>query len=102
MLKGKVFEAGLYDRALTPEEVAAAASGSMVEIVTAKMIEEALSDSQKKTLSQLDEKSAPIKTEISRLDRELKERQAALSGTGDPYYRFAHALLNSKELIYVH
>jgi len=102
MLKGKVFEARLYDRALTPEEVAAAASGSMVEIVTAKMMDAALGDSQKKTLAQLDEKAAPISKEIARLDRELAKHKAALSGTGDAYYRFAHALLNSKEFIYVY
>ena len=102
MLTGKVFEARLYDRALTPEEVAASASGSMVEIVTAKMIDGALSDSKKKALARLEEESAPINSEIARLNRELNEREAALSGTGDPYYRFAHALLNSKELIYVH
>ena len=102
MLTGKVFEARLYDRALTREEVAAAASGSMVEIVTAKMIDDSLNDSQGAAATKLKHKIARISKELAGIDRELAERKAAMSGTGDPFYRFAHALLNSKELIYVH
>ena len=102
MLTGKVFEARLYDRALTREEVAAAASGSMVEIVTAKMIDDSLNDSQGAAATKLKYKIARISKELAGIDRELAERKAAMSGTGDPFYRFAHALLNSKELIYVH
>ena len=102
MLTGQVFEARLYDRALTREEVAAAASGSMVEIVTAKMIDDSLNDSQGAAATKLKYKIARISKELAGIDRELAERKAAMSGTGDPFYRFAHALLNSKELIYVH
>jgi hypothetical protein len=102
MLTGRVFEARLYDRALTADEVAAADSGVMLEVVTSEMVEQSLAESQRAELVALDAKMAPLTAAIAKLDRELAAQEGARAGAGDAYYRLAHALLNSKELIYVH
>ncbi|MFP6858575.1 MAG: DUF1549 domain-containing protein [Roseibacillus sp.] len=101
-LTGRIFEARLYDRVLTPQEVAAASSGMLKEVVTAGMLAKALSTEQKKLLVGYDEKIATLTAERGKLEREISQRRKAQNGGGDPYFRIAHALLNSKELIYVY
>jgi hypothetical protein len=102
MLIGRIFEARLYDRALTANEVAAAASGTLKEIVTEEMLQKVLSESQKTELAGMAAKIEPLTTSIDKLNRDLLAQDSARAETGDPYFRLAHALLNSKELIYVH
>lgn len=102
MLTGRIFEARLYDRALTAEEVLTAESGFVMEVVNSGMVEKALSDSQRNQLVALDAKIASLTAAIAELDRQLAARDGAQAASGDAYYRLAHALLNSKELIYVH
>jgi hypothetical protein len=102
MLTGRIFEARLYGRALTANEVAAAASGILKETVTEEMLKKALSESQKTELAGMAAKIAPLTASIEKLNRDLLAQESARAGTGDPYFRLAHALLNSKELIYVH
>jgi hypothetical protein len=102
MFTGRIFEARLYGRALTANEVAAAASGTLKEIVTEEMLQKALSESQKTELAGMAAKIEPLTTSIDKLNRDLLAQDSARAETGDPYFRLAHALLNSKELIYVH
>lgn len=101
-LTGKILEARLYDRALTPPEVAAASTGKLLEIVTAANLTAALSAQQKEQVAILDEQIRTLQAQDERLGVEISNVQEAQSGAGDPYYRIAHALLNSKELIYVY
>ena len=101
-LTGRIFEARLYDRALTPEEVAAASSGLLLEVVTAEKIAKALNDGQRKAVAELDSRISKVEATLGKLDRDIDARRAAQNASGDPYFRIAHALLNSKELIYVY
>ena len=101
-LSGRLFEARLYDRALTPQEVAAASSGMLLEVVTEEMLAGALSEAQKAEVSRIDAQIATLEKQLTRLDDDIASRREALNASGDPYFKIAHALLNSKELIYVY
>ena len=101
-LSGRIFEARLYDRALTPREVAAASSGMLLEVVTEEMLAGSLSEAQKEEVSRIDSRIATLEKQIARLDDDIASRREALNAGGDPYFKIAHALLNSKELIYVY
>ncbi|MFT5107639.1 MAG: hypothetical protein ACI9UA_003273 [Pseudoalteromonas tetraodonis] len=101
-LTGKIFEARLYDRALTPEEVAAATSGTLKAFVTDQMIAAALPPSQLSKLQALDQKIAKLAAEAGKLTGALDARRAKMRGADDPFFRITHAILNSKELIYVY
>ena len=101
-LTGRIFEARLYDRVLTPEEVAAASSGMLLEVVTEELLAKALDPGQKKSLDQFDSRIATLEKQVMKLDHDIKIRQEAQNAGGDPYFKIAHALLNSKELIYVY
>ena len=102
MLTGRIFEARLYDRVLTPEEVAAGVSGTLLEVVTDDMMAKALNTKQKAQLAEYDASIAALATKAGKLDRELTRIRNAKGAAGDAYYRIAHAILNSKELIYVY
>ncbi len=101
-LTGRIFEARLYDRVLTPEEVAAASSGMLLEVVTEELLAKALDPGQKKSLNQFDSRIATLEKQVMKIDHDIKIRQEAQNAGGDPYFKIAHALLNSKELIYVY
>ena len=101
-LTGRILEARLYDRALTAAEVAAASSGTLLEIVTGEALEKALNPSQRRDLQQADEAIAGLETQLAKVESEIAARQEAAQAGGDPYFKIAHALLNSKELIYVY
>ena len=101
-LTGKIFEARLYDRALSPEEVAAASSGSLVETLTHQMITAALLPEQAIKAQALDEHIAKLSAEADKLTSELNSYHSKSRTSGDPWFRLAHAILNSKELIYVY
>ena len=101
MLTGKILEARLYDRALTEEEVVAASNGILLEVVSEEMIAETLTESQKSQVAAIDKELANLSTELGKIERELEARGAGQMA-GDAFFRLAHALLNSKELIYVY
>ena len=102
-LTGKIFEARLYDRALTAAEAAAASTGALQETVTEQMIADALRSSPERyEIAAFADRIAPLVAEQSRLGRELDEAKRKKQQAGDAYFRLAHAILNSKELIYVH
>lgn len=101
-LTGRILEACLYDRALSAEEVAAATTGKLLEILTDAKVAAALNSGQKEKVANLDQRIQALQAENERLENEISNVRQAQSGAGDPYYRIAHALLNSKELIYVY
>jgi outer membrane murein-binding lipoprotein Lpp len=101
-LTGKIFEARLYDRALSPEEVAAASSGTLVEIVADQMVTAALPPAQAIKAQELDESIADLSAEVDKLASELDSYRSKAGASGDAFFRIAHAILNSKELIYVY
>ena len=101
-LTGRIFEARLYDRVLTPEEVAAASSGMLLEVVTEESLAKALDSRQKEALSEYDSKITTLEDRLMKIDRDIEIRREAENAGGDPYFKIAHALLNSKELIYVY
>lgn len=102
MLTGKIYEAWLYDRALTAEEAAAASTGQLKAIVTPQMLLDALSPDQRKAIGEIDTKLAKIKRVVAELDGKVQaeRKQAKIPGGG--YFGIAHAILNSKEFIYVY
>ena len=99
---GRIFEARLYDRALTPQEAAAASSGTLLEVVTESLLAEAMAPEQKKAVERLDGEIALLEQQLTEVDQEIESTREALNVGGDPYFKIAHAILNSKELIYVY
>ena len=102
MLTGRLYEARLYDRALSAEEVAAASSGQLKETVTRKMLHAALSGDKKKQLERLDSQIAELEIAERELSHRLTAEQNRNPIKGGGYFGIAHALLNSKEFTYVH
>lgn len=92
MLNGRILEAKLYDRALEPDEIAAAAGASGV-FGSLKHILAALTESQKTRL-------AEIETEIAKL-RSAREALGKPAGEIQVWSDLAHSILNLKEFIYV-
>ena len=101
-LTGRIFEARLYDRALTPQEAAAASSGTLLEVVTEGLLAEAMSSSRKEAVERLDGEISLLEQQLAKVDQEIESTREALNAGGDPYFKIAHAILNSKELIYVY
>lgn len=102
VLTGRIYEARLYDRALTAEEVAASMSGNIKEVVTPQMLLAALSPEQKRRLESHDAQVRELQKAAVELERELGVHQQHQQKRGSAYFGIAHALLNSKEFIYVH
>ena len=92
LLSGKIFEARLYDRALTASQVATSAS-KKTEFITKADLLAAMSAAERGEQSQLQERQ--------------KRLQAAMANTEKPgrpnneWADYAHALFNLKEFIYV-
>jgi len=101
-LSAKIFEARLYDRALTPAEALAASTGEVLEQLTEAQIIAALDSSTKTKLEQLDEALSSTRGKRDRLVRERDATRDARARTPTGFARLTHAILNSKELIYVH
>ena len=102
MLIGRIFEARLYDRALTDDEVTAVEASDPTGFVSANKIKAALSANDRVRLDNWIVELVRLKEKADRLDREISRRQALRDGARDPYFRITHALLNSRELIYVY
>ena len=96
MLKGRILEARLYDRALSGEEIAAIYRGDGTFVSPAR-IAEAMTGAERTEKQRLD-------GELERLEAALKESQLALP-KGDVnrqvWRDFAQALFNMKEFIYL-
>ena len=96
VLKGRVFQASLYDRALTPKEVVAA-YGQKKSFVSEGEVVAGLSEAQRNERERL-------KARTKKLKSELDELLAEASGTLLQHHRwqeFAHAMFNLKEFIYL-
>ncbi len=92
-LRGKIFDARLYDRALTPSEVNAIATGKRNH-VTEKEVMESLTKGQVERISDLDKQITATKSEREALGNALTEI--------DVWKNFAHSIFNLKEFIYVY
>ncbi len=91
MLKGKIFEARLYDRALSAEEVNASSSG--LPFVSGRDVLDSLSDVGRQEVAQLRSELEQQRAELRRLGPEIDEEEV--------WTRIAHAIFNMKEFIYV-
>jgi mono/diheme cytochrome c family protein len=101
-LYGKIHEARVYDRALTAEEVAASAGGALKQSVTPAMVFDALKSRDRKKLDNIDIKIKEVQAKVAKLNRELQQIASARGGGTSNHYKIAHAIMNSKELIYVY
>jgi len=102
MLTGRIHQARLYDRALTSDEVAALAAGSQRETVTRKMLLTALTPAQRQTVAAHEAHLEQLQQTLATIQQQRRELQNQPRLQNDGYYGVAHALLNSKEFIYVH
>lgn len=101
-LTGQIFEARLYDRALTENEVLATNTGRGIHRVSHQEILAALPSASKAKLLSLDKEISKLATTAEALATRLRKEQQAQARTPKGLSRLTHALLNSKELIYVH
>ncbi|MDF1861745.1 MAG: DUF1553 domain-containing protein [Verrucomicrobiales bacterium] len=96
-LKGRIFEARLYDRALTPDEIAATASGNPL-FVSGKEILDALSETQREEREKLLHEITVLESKLG----EAKKKGSALDPEQRRWQDLAHAIFNLKEFIYLH
>lgn len=101
MLYGRIHQARLYDRALSAREIAAAANENLKEVVTREMVLMALSPAQREKLSQYEAQIQALSERVAEQARRIAELQAN-ARVRNEYFGIAHALLNSKEFIYVY
>jgi len=100
--RGKLHEARLYDRALTPEEVAAAGDGILLETLREDDVLAALPPKLRKQVDALAPKIQTTKSQLSKAERKIQQMESVRGNLNDQYGRLTHALINSKELIYVY
>ena len=91
ILRCKIFDAQLFDRALSAEEVAAIAKGQV--FVSDDEILAELFEGDRKRVTRLRTKLGKIKKERKQLGQPTNEKER--------WARVAHALFNSKEFIYI-
>ena len=92
MLKGRLLDATLYDRALPPDEVLASATGDHRYIPEAKILA-AMSPEQKQRIEELDQAIRSQETELASLGKSVPANQA--------YADLVLSIFNMKEFIYV-
>jgi hypothetical protein len=102
MLIGRIFDARLYDHALTHDDVVAIEADRPTGFISAEKIKAALSANDRRRLENWDAELVRLEEKAERLDREISRREELRDRASDPYFRITHALLNSKELIYVY
>ena len=93
MLRGRIIEAYLFDKALSESEVSALASGTK-NFVSPKEVLDALTDAQQGQLIGIDSKIVQVEKQMNELGRNLDE--AAI------WNNLAHSIFNLKEFIYVY
>jgi hypothetical protein len=91
-LKGKIFRARVYDRALTPEEIHALAN-DIGDLVSERDILAALTSAERQEYATLEAQCALIKERLTKIDAE--------KGLSTPWANLAHAMFNLKEFIYL-
>jgi len=96
MLKGRVHEARLYDRALKPEEVAAASHDDADHISDAEVLA-VLKPEERERLIALRSELQALQDELTQLRSQAPE----LNGAAASAAKLAHAIFNMKEFIYV-
>ena len=93
MLKGRILEARLYNRALTTPEIKAAASGNGNFISNADVFS-ALGEKGNVQIKQWDEEIDSFKKQLETIGPPLDEREV--------WENLAHSIFNLKEFIYVY
>ena len=93
MLEGRIFDARLFDRALSEEEVKAMAEG-ITNFISPSRVLESLTAEQKARVDELN-------VEITNVQRELDEAGLPIT-ENDRWQNFAHSIFNLKEFIYVY
>jgi hypothetical protein len=91
-LTGRIYRARLYDRALTPEEVAASAADE-VDFVSAAERVAALNESERNETRRLE-------AQVARGEQDLAAAQRK-AGSPNEWASLGHALFNLKEFIYI-
>ena len=94
MLKGRIFKANLYDRALTADEIAFT-SGAQPTFLSQETILAALSDAQRSELAELKSQIAKHQSELTALGK--------LPGNSEQetWTDLARAIFTFKEFIYL-
>ncbi|MCB1235345.1 MAG: DUF1553 domain-containing protein [Verrucomicrobiae bacterium] len=95
-LRGNILEARLYDRALEPGEVRAAATGDS-RFVSEHEVLDSLTDSQRAEKDRLETEAADLRRRLETLRGEAEVSPPEVRKWED----LAHALFNLKEFIYV-
>ncbi|MDF1849558.1 MAG: DUF1553 domain-containing protein [Verrucomicrobiales bacterium] len=95
-LKGRIYEAGLYDRVLSPEEIRALSNGGAI-FVSPEEIERHLTESQWEERDKLD----PEISRVEKLLAEYSQKGGAFSSQSGGWHDLAHAIFNFKEFIYL-
>jgi hypothetical protein len=92
MLQGRILDATLYDRALTPDEVLASATGDH-RYISEAMILAAMTPAQKQQIEKLNQTIRLLETELASLGKSVSPNQA--------YADLVLSIFNMKEFIYV-
>ena len=96
MLKGRIHEARLYDRALKPDEVKAAAKNDANYISDAEVLA-VLEPEERQRLIALRARIRELRADLSQLQSQLPKDAGAAATAA----KLAHAIFNMKEFIYV-
>jgi len=94
-LRGRIFEARLYDRALASEEIKALASGKGAggPVVGRKQIRAALSAEQRRQVESLEARGVELESRLEAMNRTAEMKS--------PWAGLAHAVFNLKEFVYL-
>lgn len=93
VLEGRLFEARLFDRALSEEEVKAMADGA-THFISPSRIFKSLTDAQKARVTDLKSELGTVQQQFDEIGQPLSEN--------DRWQNLAHSIFNLKEFIYVY
>ena len=102
LLTGRVFEARLYDRALNDQEVLAATTGVPKTAVTNAMLLAEMSSEQKQQLIKVDRQIVGVEQSVKSITQQIEAQKDHVYQRYQGCFGLAHALLNSKEFVYVY
>ena len=92
-LKGRIYNARLFDRALSAGEVKSIADGDTSFISLSRVIE-SLTEAQKNRIDELNGATTDLQRELDEIGLPLSENAR--------WQNFAHSIFNLKEFIYVY